>query len=102
MSSTGSSYRLDELGWLQFDRLCSLLLEADAGLSDLRWRGRSDVGRVALADQQVVLASPRIRLNGPVTVAVIWARDELDPGLRLLEFDVRAASLLGEFEDRLL
>jgi hypothetical protein len=44
-----SPYRLDELGWLQFDRLCLLVLELDAGLSDLRWRGQSDAGRVALA-----------------------------------------------------
>jgi hypothetical protein len=54
-SSPGSPYRLDELGWLQFDRLCSLVLEADAGLSDLHWRGHSDVGRVARVDDRVVL-----------------------------------------------
>ena len=100
--SSSGSYRLDELGWLQFDRLCSLLLEADAGLSDLRWRGRSDVGRVALADEQVVLASPRIGLQGPVTVAAIWVRDEQDLGSRLSEFGVRVASLPTGLEDRLL
>ena len=48
---TGSpSYRLDELGWLQFGRLCSLVLEAEAGLSDLYWHGRGDIGRVAIVD----------------------------------------------------
>jgi len=29
------SYRLDELGWLQFERLCELVLEREAGGSDL-------------------------------------------------------------------
>ena len=53
---TGSpSYRLDELGWLQFDRLCSLVLEADAGLSDLHWHGRGDIARVAIVDGRVAL-----------------------------------------------
>jgi hypothetical protein len=51
----GSPYRLGELGWLQFERLCSLLLEAEAGLSDLRWRGRPDAGRIALVDDEIVL-----------------------------------------------
>ena len=43
--SSTSSYRLDELGWLQFERVCSLLLAADAGLRDLGWIGHADTGR---------------------------------------------------------
>jgi hypothetical protein len=31
-------YLLDELGWLQFERLCAVVLETEAGLSDLGWR----------------------------------------------------------------
>ena len=34
-------YRLDELGWLQFERLASLVLEAEAGLRDLDWQDRA-------------------------------------------------------------
>jgi hypothetical protein len=102
MSSPASLYRLDELGWLQFDRLCSLVLEAEAGLSDLRWRGHSDTRRVARVDEQVVLGDPRMRLQGPVTVAVIWVRDERDLESRLSEFTQRLARLRGELEDRLL
>jgi hypothetical protein len=41
---------LDELGSLQFERVCSLLLAADAGLSDLGWMGHADAGRVALVE----------------------------------------------------
>lgn len=102
MLSPESSYRLDELGWLQFDRLCSLVLEAEAGLSDLRWRGHSDIGRVALVDEQVALRDPRMRVHGPATVAVIWVRDESDLEARLSEFLVRVASVPGELEERLL
>ena len=33
---------LDELGWLQFERLCELVLEADAGIDPTRWEGSAD------------------------------------------------------------
>ena len=33
---------LDELGWLQFERLCELVLEADAGVDPTRWEGSAD------------------------------------------------------------
>ena len=69
-----SPYRLDELGWLQFDRLCSLLLEAEAGLCGLRWRGRGDSARVAVVDGTVAVRHRGIKLDGPVTVAVVWVR----------------------------
>ena len=59
---------------MQFDRLCSLLLEAEAGLRGLRWRGRGDSARVAVVDGTVALRDRGIRLDGPVTVAVVWVR----------------------------
>jgi hypothetical protein len=49
-SPASSAYRLDELGWLQFERVCSLLLAAEAGLGDLSWIGHADTGRVALVE----------------------------------------------------
>ena len=75
-SSASSSYRLDELGWLQFEHVCSLLLAADAGLSDLAWLGHADTGRVALVEEPVVVAGQGIWLAGPVTVAVVWVRED--------------------------
>ena len=33
---------LDELGWLQFERLCELVLEAEAGIDPARWEGSAD------------------------------------------------------------
>ncbi len=91
---------------MQFERLCSLLLEAGAGLSDVRWRGSSDTGRVALVDHDVALPDLGIRLRGPLTVAVVWARLQGEPERRLSEFADRIEALsyrqgLG-LDDRLL
>ncbi len=72
----GGSYRLDELGWLQFERLCGLVLAQEAGLADLTWLGRADRGRVALVDSDVVLAATEVRLRGPFAVAVVWVRSD--------------------------
>jgi hypothetical protein len=82
-SSAVGSYRLDELGWLQFERLCELVLEREAGLTDLTWLGHGDCGRVALIDQDVVLARPSVRLRGPAAVAVVWVRDRMSSAHRM-------------------
>jgi hypothetical protein len=62
-------YRLDELGWLQFERLCSLVLQDDAGLTELPWLGRADRGRLAVDAQS--------------SVVVIWAPAMGDADARL-------------------
>jgi hypothetical protein len=91
-----SPYRFDELGWLQFERLCSLVLEAEADLGELDWRGRSDVGRVALVEDRVVLAEPGAELRGPVAVAVFWVRDGRGPAGRALKLAERTAALVQD------
>lgn len=83
---------MDELGWLQFDRLCSLLLEAEAGVAGVPWRGHSDRGRVALVEDQLVLRNLGIRLGGPVAVAALWVRGDTPLAARLSEL-LAAASL---------
>lgn len=101
-----SSYRLDQLGWLQFERVCSLVLEADAGLSDLGWLGHADTGRVALVEAPVVVAGQGIRLAGPVTVAVVWVREDESFTRQLSELVERVSALLSDLgfwcEDRVL
>ncbi|MBV8218480.1 MAG: hypothetical protein JO325_08440, partial [Solirubrobacterales bacterium] len=82
-SSAGDSYRIDELGWLQFERLCELVLEHEAGLADLTWKGHGDWGRVALVDGDVALTHPRLRMRGPVAVAVVWVREYITQQHRL-------------------
>jgi hypothetical protein len=98
---TSSPYRLDELGWLQFDRLC-LLLMADTGLTDLHWRGQADTGRVAAVDDQVALRAHGVVLPGPVTVAIVWVRADTDLERRMSNFIDRVMRWPAELEDRVL
>ncbi len=92
-SSASSSYRLDELGWLQFERVCLLLVAADAGLSDLRWTGHADAERVALVGGPVVLAAHGTRLEGPVSLVVVWVPEHESPEWRLASLLRRVVSL---------
>jgi hypothetical protein len=103
--STVGSYRLDELGWLQFERLCELVLEREAGLADLTWKGHGDWGRVALVDGDVAFSHPRVRMRGPVAVAVVWVRDYItqEHRLSILSSGVLAVpSELGFWFERVL
>jgi hypothetical protein len=65
-------YRLDELGWLEFERLAHELLAQDPALADASWLGRADEGRVAVIAGDA--AVPRIgRIAGPLLVVVAWS-----------------------------
>jgi hypothetical protein len=44
-----TEYRLDELGWFQFERLCQSLLKAKYGAAVEAWSGNKDFGRDAYA-----------------------------------------------------
>jgi hypothetical protein len=93
-----AGYMLDRLGWLQFEQLASLVLEADAGLGELSWRGRAYRDRVALVDESVVLSGSGLRVKAPFVVAVAWVRDRLSLPLRQAELAsqvARSASDLG-------
>jgi hypothetical protein len=65
-------YRFEELGWLQFQQLCTELF-ADAGLSPDAWHGDADRLRTArLADEVApALGWPRAR-----EVVVLWLTDD--------------------------
>ncbi len=93
-----SPYRLDDLGWLQFDRLCGLVLDAEAGMGTLNWRGQSDTWRVATVEEPLVLRSRRVRLHAPVTVVAFWVPDDAPAGARLSELVGRVATLLDDAE----
>lgn len=92
-SSAPASYRLDELGWLQFERVCSLLLKADAGLDDVLWTGQADTERLAMVDGPVIFATLGLRLEGPVTVIVVWVAEDDSQERRLGSLVQRAAGL---------
>ncbi len=72
MSDGPPAYRLDQLGWLQFERLCALVMEADAGEADLVWDGRLDGLALARVQRPLTLDGGAVRLDGPVLVAAAW------------------------------
>jgi hypothetical protein len=67
----GCSYRFDELGWLQFDRLCAVML----GLEPVAWEDR-EFGRAGLAPDGVVPPGGGTRLPAPTVVVVAWLRPD--------------------------
>lgn len=63
-------YRLERLGWLQFERLASLVLAEEAGLDDLDWSASADTGRSAWSRGPVRLLGEAVR--SPAVIAVAW------------------------------
>ena len=80
-----AAYRFDLLGWLQFERLCELVLEREAGLSGIEWVGHANEGLVALVDGPEVSAGRRLRIPGPTAVAVVWVRIDRSAANRLMQ-----------------
>ncbi|MBD0329063.1 MAG: hypothetical protein ICV64_03055 [Thermoleophilia bacterium] len=62
-------YRFDDLGWLQFERLCLALLDGE----HVRWEER-DFGRVGMAPDGVAVPSDAARLAAPTLVVVAFVR----------------------------
>ena len=77
---------LEELGWLQFERLCELVLEADAGVDPTRWEGSADVSR-----QLASIAAPTLIIWGDQETIVSRADQETlangIPGARLVIYN---------------
>src|SRR5579871_4068930 len=82
-SPPSSAYRLEELGWLQFERLCALVLEAESGVDVPRWSGHADAARVTVLEQPLALTAFGLSLPAPLAVAVIWVRAGPEPHHRL-------------------
>jgi hypothetical protein len=67
-----SAYRFNELGWLQFERLCSLLAAAESGRDELPWFGHADRLRAVVIEGSLELPTWGVRLGGRVVVLVAW------------------------------
>jgi hypothetical protein len=65
---------LEELGWLQFERLCELVLEADAGVDPTRWEGSADRCREVVVEDEVHLNGRT--LAPPVLIRCQWYRQD--------------------------
>jgi hypothetical protein len=58
-------YRLDDLGWFQFEWLCQSLLKSALGLGVEAWGGHSDLGRDAYSSGSLPLEGPKSQTAGP-------------------------------------
>src|SRR3954451_1044110 len=76
------AYRLDELGWLQFQELCAAVIEQDTSVREAAWYGSADARRDVLLPEGL----PG-RLPGPTLASVLWLRSQIPPASR------RAASI---------
>jgi hypothetical protein len=66
-------YALEELGWLQFQQLCDLVLELECAVEPANWRGEADRARMADLAGGLVLPSIGLAVGGPVRVHAVWA-----------------------------
>ncbi len=61
-----------DLGWLQFEQLCALLLQAESGIAPEAWEGSADQGRRFVSEEPVRFAGQT--LAPPVMVCCVWLR----------------------------
>ena len=73
LTQAEGNYRLDELGWLQFEQLCTLLLES-MGVPSSAWSGNADEAREAYAETDLTLPASGVSVRGPAEVRVAWVR----------------------------
>jgi hypothetical protein len=74
---SGEPYRFDELGWLQFERLCLELLERSVELAGAE-RRVLPAGRAFLLPEGGSVPGDERRLSGPAVVVVAWSREPND------------------------
>jgi hypothetical protein len=66
-------YALEELGWLQFQRFCDLVLELEGAVDPASWRGEADRARMVDLAEGLALPSLGLTLGGPARVHAVWA-----------------------------
>ncbi len=71
-------YALDKLGWLQFEQLCSELLELEGGIAHNDWNGSADRCRYAVSGSPLGAPLLAYELPAPVLVQCAWMRGERD------------------------
>jgi hypothetical protein len=60
-------YRFDDLGWLQFNRLCLTLLDLD----EVTWEDR-EFGSASLVSEGVAVPGGEVPMEAPTLVVVAW------------------------------
>jgi hypothetical protein len=77
------TYRLDDLGWYQFERMCQALLRAKYGANLEAWGGSKDFGRDAYSSGQLRYPDPRRLSNGPFVFQVKYIANANAPGANI-------------------
>jgi hypothetical protein len=75
-------YRLDDLGWHQFEWLCQSLLKAELGPGVESWGGRGDHGVDAYCPQPLNFPARHISTDGPFLFQVKFVEAANAPGAR--------------------
>ncbi len=83
-------YRLDLLGWYQFERLCQTLLSVTFGLDVETWGGQRDWGRDAWAEGPLRFPSPQRERKGPYLFQCKFVEDAAAIGPRRATTRVKA------------
>src|SRR5581483_7282414 len=78
LGAVAGVYRLDDLGWFQFQRLCETIL-ASLGLDGLAFDGAADHYRSALVAEVPEIPELDARLEVPVLVAIVWSPPAEEP-----------------------
>ncbi len=68
------AYALDRLGWLQFEQLCSQVLELEAGVAPDAWEGGADQCRFVLCDAWLGPPLLETAMRNEVLVQCAWLR----------------------------
>jgi hypothetical protein len=95
-------YRLDDLGWFQFERMCQALLRAKYGASLEAWGGSQDFGRDAYSGDRLEFPIPKRINDGPFVFQVKFIANANAPGAKLRD-PLRSAvqSEMSRISDRI-
>jgi len=91
-------YRLDDLGWYQFEWLIQSLLKAELGIGVESWGGRRDHGRDAYCESPLNFPARHVTTEGPFLFQVKFVENANAAGSKpkavLLDAVVKEASLI--------
>jgi len=91
-------YRLDDLGWFDFEALVQSLLKAHLGLRLEAWGGHSDLGRDAFSRGPLRFPRPDVEQEGPYIFQVKFVQGANAAGARPAKALLDAVT--GEIERR--
>ncbi|MHB1833639.1 MAG: nSTAND3 domain-containing NTPase [Solirubrobacteraceae bacterium] len=83
------TYALEQLGWLQFQQVCTRLLELDVGMDRSAWVGDADGVRFARCETGLAPPLVPCAIPGPTLIQCAWSRSTLDPAVAPVQRLVR-------------